>query len=223
MGAYDPMVRVKICGIRRLEDALVAVGHGADALGFLVGQLHSSPDFISPEAARSIIGKLPPFCTPVLVTHLEKPKGIIDIARTTGCTTVQLQGDVTVKDVDKIRRELPSLKVYKAVHVEGPGVLDTLNQWTNVDALLLDTAVWELDQVGGTGKTHDWNLSAQAVKVTKLPIILAGGLTPDNVEPAIRLVRPYAVDVNSGTKDPKGYKDPEKVKRFIDAARRRLL
>jgi phosphoribosylanthranilate isomerase len=215
------MVRVKICGIKRLEDAQLAVQYGADALGFLVGRVHASPDFISANTAKSIIAKLPPFCSTVLVTHLEDAEDILRIARQTRCSTLQLHGDVKPRIAQIIRQGLPYLKIYKALHANEPKIFDLAEAWRNkVDALILDTAARETDQVGGTGKTHDWTISARVVISSPVPVILAGGLTPENVQTAIKLVQPYAVDVNSGTKDATGYKDPEKVRRFIEAARR---
>ena len=214
------MIRVKICGIRRVEDADAAIEAGADALGFLVGQVHASPDFIKPELARSIVRSLPPFASTVLVTHLPNPADIIRLAVATECSTIQLHGDTDFRGAAQIREKLPYAKLIKALHVNTRLTPDRARAWGEVvDAILLDTAVPELDQIGGTGKLHDWRVSAEVVHDCPMPVILAGGLTPDNVQAAIKTVHPYGVDVNSGTKNAEGFKDPRKVKAFVRNAK----
>lgn len=217
------MIRVKVCANKRLEDALKAVEYGADAVGFLVGQAHASQDFISPSLAREIVTKLPPFCSSVLVTHISDAHAIIELAKETCVSTIQLHGDSTLDDVVKIRNVLPYTKIYKAVHVEDVSAIDAAQRWEGiVDAILLDSMNKSTNQVGGTGKTHDWTISAQIVKSTALPVILAGGLTVENVQEAIVNVRPFGVDVNSGTKGMDGYKDLQKLKAFITGAKATL-
>ncbi|MBB3602020.1 phosphoribosylanthranilate isomerase [Mycolicibacterium sp. BK556] len=213
------MIHVKICGIRRLQDALAAAEYGADALGFLVGQRHSSPDFLQPDEAATIIAALPPVDT-VLVTHLSEPDDIVTLAITMGVATIQLHGDTSPNQTRAIKDRMPDIKLAKAIHVIDHQSIDTARQYANtVDALVLDTINTSTDQVGGTGQTHDWSISRQIVAQVPIPAILAGGLTPDNVADAIRNVRPYGVDVNSGTKGPDGYKDRATLKRFIENAK----
>lgn len=214
------MIRVKICGNKRLEDALEGVKAGADALGFLVGQVHTSSDFISKETAREIIEKLPPFVSTVLVTHLDDAEEIISLAAFTKVSTIQLHGDSIVDDMLLFRKKLPNIKLYKTIHVEDRSAISTASEWDNhVDAILLDTISKSENKVGGTGKTHDWSVSANIVKSLKIPVILAGGLNPENVQDAIRAVKPFAVDVNSGTKGPDGFKDFAKLHSFIKNAK----
>jgi phosphoribosylanthranilate isomerase len=217
----DTMVKVKICGITNLEDALAAVACGADAVGFLVGQVHPSGSvFISAQAAGRIAAKLPPFCSTVLVTHLSRPTAVVQAARAARVTTVQLHGETEPDEADTIRRKLPNIKVYKAVHVLGEtAVADARRFLGKVHGIVLDTALKETGQVGGTGQPHDWRISKRIVQSLPLPVILAGGLNPGNVREAIRLVRPYAVDVNSGVSRPDGTKDLRKLKLFIQQAR----
>lgn len=213
------VTRVKICGIRSLEDARLAVDLGADAIGLLVGQLHTSPDFIGAKEARAIVGEMPPFVATVLVTHLHDREKIAKLVAEVHPSTLQLHGQSAPQDVKALRAQFPSLKISKALHVNAKGVEDQVKEWADfVDAILLDTSSPETDQVGGTGRTHDWNVSAGIVRSLAKPVILAGGLTPSNVAAAIAKVRPFAVDVNSGTKNAAGYKDPEKVRRFIEIA-----
>jgi phosphoribosylanthranilate isomerase len=213
------MIHVKICGIRRIEDALAAAEYGADAVGFLVGQKHASPDFVDPDDAAAMVAALPPHIDSVLVTHLAEPDEIVRLANTTGVSAIQLHGDTSPDQATEIKQRVAQLKTYKAIHVVDAQSIDTARQYTTVDALVVDTLDASTDQVGGTGRTHDWAISRQIVEQLPIPVILAGGLTPDNVATAIRQVRPYGVDVNSGTKGPDGYKDHTKLKRFIDNAK----
>jgi phosphoribosylanthranilate isomerase len=215
------MVKVKICGITNVEDALEAVAYGADAVGFLVGQVYPSRSaFISAEAAARIAAKLPPFCSTVLVTHLSRPSAVVRAARTARVTTIQLHGETQPDEAAAIRRSLPYVKVYKAVHVLGEAAVAQARRFVGkVDGIVLDTASKETGQVGGTGKPHDWAISQRIVQAVPLPVILAGGLTPENVRRAIRLVQPYAVDVNSGVSRPDGSKDRLKLRRFIQRAK----
>jgi len=215
------MVRVKICGITNLADARAAIDLGADAVGFLIGKLHPSRSvFITAEAAAAIVAKLPPFCACVLVTHLTSPQEIIQTAKIARVNTIQLHGDSTPEEASMIRAQLPNLKIYVAVHVVHNATTRDPREFQNsVDGIVLDTAIRESGQVGGTGRTHDWTVSKHVVETTALPVILAGGLTPENVSQAIQFVAPYAVDANSGVTNPDGTKDRVRMKRFIDAAK----
>jgi phosphoribosylanthranilate isomerase len=213
------VIRVKICGIRRLDDALAAAEYGADELGFLVGQKHTSPDFLEPADAAAIVRALPPSVSTVLVTHLAEPDDIVALAAEIGVTTIQLHGDTSPDQAATIKERVPHIKIYKAIHVIDAQSINTARQYTLADALVLDTLDISTDRVGGTGRTHDWAISRQIVEQLSIPVILAGGLTPDNVATAVRHVRPYGVDVNSGTKGSDGYKDNAKLKRFIDKAK----
>lgn len=214
------MVRVKICGNKRAGDALKAVEYGADAIGLLVGQKHASPDFIDIEQARGIVALLPPFVASVLVTHLVLPDEITPLARKIGVNTIQLHGETTPDQTAQIKKTLPYIKLYKAIHVTGDKSIVNAESYTNsVDAILLDTINVSTDQVGGTGKIHDWGISRKIVQKASLPVILAGGLNPDNVKEAIEKVKPFGVDVNSGTKGRDGYKDPKKLQAFIERAK----
>lgn len=213
------MTHVKICGVRRVEDALLAASVGAHAVGVLVGRKHASPDFVDAELAAAIIRSLPPFCTGVMVTHWVDPGRIADTAQTIGVHAVQLHGGSPSEVAERLRKRLPYLKLIQAVHVTGPETMEAFRPYLgSVDAILLDTANPATGQVGGTGLVHDWNVSRAIVQACPLPVILAGGLNPGNVADAIRFVRPYAVDVNSGVKGEDGSKDEGKLRAFVDAA-----
>ncbi|WP_319430381.1 phosphoribosylanthranilate isomerase [Mycobacterium sp. RTGN5] len=215
------MIHVKICGIRRLDDALAALEYGADELGFLVGQRHHSPDFLDAADAAAIIGALPPATSSVLVTHLVEPDDIVALATAIGVTTIQLHGDTSPAKATLIKQRLPHIKTYKAIHVIDAQSIATARQYVNiVDAIVLDTINVATNQVGGTGHTHDWSISRQIADQLPTPVILAGGLNPDNVGEAIRQVKPFGVDVNSGTKGADGFKDHGRLQRFVDSAKR---
>jgi phosphoribosylanthranilate isomerase len=192
-------MRVKICGIRTIKDAKLTINCGADAIGLLVGQRHRSDDFISVELAKEICGICPPYVSPVLVTHLESPTEIYQLASKIGVHTIQIHSECQVPEIQALRQMLPFTKLIKNFHVTSNKLIDYVRSFESiVDAIILDTINLEEDRVGGTGMIHDWSLSAKIVQETSLPVILAGGLNPKNVADAIKLVKPYAVDVNSG-------------------------
>lgn len=216
------MTRVKVCGMTNCADALAAIKCGADAIGFLVNNGPGpSERFITASTARDIIATLPPLCTTVLVTTETNPTIIEELARATRVTTVQCHAEVSPDDVRTIRAALPYLSIIKSVHVSGDAahVRAYMQPFDHiVDAFVLDTAKPEQGLVGGTGETHDWTVSAEIVRTSAKPIILAGGLTPHNVRDAITTVQPYAVDANSGVSRSRTEKDPEKMRAFIHNA-----
>ena len=213
---------VKICGIRRYEDALIAADLGADALGLLVGQRHNSPDFISAAVAREISRTLPPSVEAVLVTQITEVDEIERLLRQSGITAVQLHSEITADSVANLRTRFPDLKVFKSVHVISAESVRYPDGFSKVvDGFVLDTINVATDQVGGTGKTHDWSISRKIVeRFPDIPIILAGGLNSKNVRSAIESVHPFGVDVNSGTKGSDGFKDARKMREFIREAKR---
>jgi len=215
------MVRVKICGIRSREDAGVAVAAGANAIGLLVGQLHDSPDFITPATAREICRCLGPFVVPILVTHLEDPDAIAQLADEVPAWGVQVHSDLSANTLLALRDRLLPRKIMGKVSVEGPAALERAREISRaVDALLLDSCDRATNRVGGTGLVHDWNLSAQIVRESTIPVVLAGGLTPANVTGAIEAVRPWGVDVNTGVKGEDGRKSAVRCREFVTAVRR---
>jgi len=156
----------------------------------------------------------------VLVTHLSRPDEVLPLVKTANVTTLQLHGDTTPNEALAIKKQLPHLKTYKAVHVVDESAIEETRRYIDfVDGIILDTAIRATGQVGGTGRTHDWRISRSIVQSISAPVILAGGLNPENVQEAIRTVQPYAVDVNSGVSKPGGIKDHEKLKRFIALAK----
>jgi phosphoribosylanthranilate isomerase len=214
-------MHVKICGIRRSEDALLAAQYGADAVGLLVGQRHSSPDFITAALAGEIARTLPPSVEAVLVTHITEVDEIERLLRQSGITAVQLHSEIAPGSVERLRGRLPYVKIFKSVNVISadsvayPEAFEKL-----VDGFVLDSINVATDQVGGTGNVHDWSISRKIVeRFPDIPIILAGGLTSKNVRSAIESVHPFGVDVNSGTKGSDGFKDARKMEEFIVQAK----
>lgn len=211
-------MKVKICGIKTAEELKSVILSGADAVGFISGITHKSEDAIQPEEVRNLSKLVPPFITPVLVTHLTSLGELFQIIITAQVFTIQLQGDISPENIRLLKQALPYAKFIKAIHVVDRSAIEKAKEYENiVDAILLDSKT--SDRLGGTGLTHDWNISAEIVKTVKVPVILAGGLNPDNVKEAINKVKPFGVDVNTGVKGLNGYKDPEKVKRFIEIAK----
>lgn len=201
------MVRVKICGITSRDDALMAVEAGADALGFVFYE--KSPRFVNPLTAAAIIRELPPLVQTVGLFVNEDVEKINWAADFCGLDLVQLHGDEEPRDADEVKR-----RVIRALRVKDETSLVAHDAW-QVSALLLDA--WVSGAYGGTGETFNWDLAAVAAR--QRPVILAGGLTPENVAEAVRIVHPYAVDVSSGVEATPGRKDPEKVREFVRRAK----
>lgn len=199
-------VKVKICGITNLEDALAAVDYGADALGFVFYK--GSPRYISTEAAKEIIKQLPPLITTVGVFVDETPERIEDTLRHVPIDIAQLHGH------EPPELCLLSRRVIKAIRVKELSDLEPLKKY-RVSAFLLDT--YTPESLGGTGQIFNWDIAVAAKQFGN--IILAGGLNPENIERAIRWVRPYAVDVSSGIEEEKGKKDLKKMRLFIERAK----
>jgi len=198
-------VRAKICGITRLADAQTAIAAGCDALGFNFHR--ASPRFVSPAQARAIITALPPFVTCVGLFVDAATAEVREITAASGVGLLQFQGDET--DADCAAAGYPFVK---AIRVSGPiDAADLERRFPHASGLLFDSHA--PGQAGGTGKTFDWSWWPRA---SSKPLILAGGLNPDNVAGAIARTRPYAVDVCSGVEGgTKGSKDPQKLNQFM--------
>jgi phosphoribosylanthranilate isomerase len=208
------LIKVKICGVRTPEDARKCVDAGADALGML---LAPSPRRITVSQAREIAEALPPTVRPVIVMVPSTAAEAITAARAIRPGAIQLQGDEPPEMVAEIKKALPGTCVVKAVHVgEGREMEKALAYEKVADAILLDTMS---PNRGGSGTTHDWAISKKIVASVRKPVILAGGLNPENVADAIRAVRPYAVDVASGVEGEGRVKDAALVEAFIANAK----
>lgn len=202
------MTKVKICGITSLDDALMAVDAGADALGFVF--FEKSPRYLGPEAAARVIARIPPLVQVVGLFVNAELDFVNRTADSCGLDIVQLHGEESPAYCRLVRR-----RVMKAFRVRGPESLIPMAQY-QVSAYLLDA--YSPNAYGGTGERFDWDCAVAAKE--RGPIVLAGGLNPDNVAFAVAKVAPYAVDVSSGVESVPGRKDPEKVRRFILEAKK---
>lgn len=214
--------RVKICGIRSEADLRVAVASGADAVGFISGVTHRSEDALAPEQAAALVAVTPPYVSTVLVTHLEHADEIVGLAETLGVDTIQVHGLVSTRTLRKVFDQSHGRRrITRAVHVTGEeSVRAALQVVGSCHAVHLDSRT--VDRLGGTGQTHDWSISRKivdALAVEALPVILSGGLRPENAAEAVETVRPFAVDVNSGIEDDRGNKDAHASFRFVTEAR----
>jgi phosphoribosylanthranilate isomerase len=205
------MPKVKICGITNAEDAAVAVEAGADALGFVF--YRKSPRYIDPTLARQIVMGLPPLVIPVGVFVDEEQQVVQNIMDSCGLAVAQLHGNESAIYCKELGRT-----VWKALRVKDRSTFLALAEFrgrAGVRGFVLDA--YSDQAYGGTGQVIDWQLAAEVAKAAN--ILLAGGLTPDNVEKAIEAVRPYGVDVSSGVESVPRKKDHEKVRAFIRAAK----
>lgn len=208
---------IKVCGIRSVEEAAGAVDAGATAIGILVGVAESVPDRVTPDVGKKIAASVPGGVTTVMVTHLTDPEEVADIAGYMKVRAVQVHGDMDVRGIRTLRSLLPGVLIIKTIHVTGDEAAFRARDYAAAaDMLLLDTAAG--GKIGGTGVTHDWSVSAEIVESSRVPVILAGGLNPENVAAAIEQVKPHGVDANSGLEHGDGSKDFEKIKAFVAAA-----
>jgi len=210
-------VRVKICGITREEDLAFAVAAGADAVGFLVG-VPSSPRNLTLERAERLLRQVPIFVDSVVVMAPPNINGLVEICEGLKPTAIQIHGKKNF-DASEIRERIKDTRLIKTVYVTKDALKETvIEDLKTFDAVLLDS--FTKGQYGGTGRVHDWTLSRQIKEaVAPLPVILAGGLKPENVKEAILTVQPYAVDVASGVELRPAVKDHEKIRAFVENAK----
>jgi len=214
---------VQIAGIRNLDEARMLLRAGVDWLGFPLRLEHHDEDLPDGEVS-SVIAGLDIGDRAVLITYLERAPEIVDLAARTGCRRVQLHGDIAAEETHRLRETGAGLFLIKALVVR-PGNLGALLKDVRefgscVDAFITDS--WDpwTGARGATGRTHDWEASRRIVEEAPMPVILAGGLTPENVGRAIRQVRPAGVDAHTGVEALDGRKDPALVGAFVGEARR---
>lgn len=202
------MTRVKICGITNVEDALLAIEAGADALGFIF--VEGTPRYVQPSRVEGILGRIPPFAVTVGVFANQPLHEVERLAKGLHLSVVQLHGD---EDPEGCRTL--TIRFIKAIRMKETGSLEILPRYPEASAFLLDS--FAEGRLGGTGHPFPWELAARAKAYG--PIILSGGLTPENVEEAVARVRPYGVDVSSGVEASPGRKDHKKLREFIERAK----
>ena len=212
--------RIKICCMTSLEEVQLAIRAGVDAVG-LVG-VPSSPRAIDDRTIAAITAFAPPPIATFLLTTECTAVGVAQRALAAGASTVQIVAHLSPSDSEQLPRLLPTTRRVQVIHVEGESAMDLIPQYApNVHAFLLDSGRPNLPtpEYGGTGRTHDWALSAEFVRRSPHPVFLAGGLSSANVGEAMKTVRPFGVDVCSGVRA-NGRLDREKLEAFIDAVRR---
>jgi phosphoribosylanthranilate isomerase len=222
------MTRVKICGITTEDDAALCAEAGADALGFVVEYPHPVPWTIDRDRAAKLIGSVPPFVVRVAVVG-GNAATILAIAEAARPDVLQLHLDEDEATVAAVREGLAAtgIRLVKAIRIDADGgAAPPASEWlalarrfldSGADAILLDSKT--SSRPAGTGKTVDWSLAREVAASLDAPLILAGGLTPENVAGAIRDVRPYGIDVITSVEDASSRKSPERVRAFMDAAR----
>jgi len=203
--------RIKICGLTRPEDVDAAVAAGADAVGFVFAE--SSPRAIAPPIAADLVQRLPAFVVPIGV-FVDLPwNRVRDIARTAGLSTVQLHG--TAEDEAAVEALAHDFKVIRAI----PSRPEEIERWGQASPDLPLAGLLVDGSSGGLGQAFDWQRAAELLATVHVPLIVAGGLDPDNVGLAIRLLRPFGVDVSSGVEETPGVKSVERMSRFCAAVR----
>ncbi|MFQ5915804.1 MAG: phosphoribosylanthranilate isomerase [Nitrospinota bacterium] len=211
------MVKVKICGITNVEDAIIAAEAGADAIG--LNFVEGYPRCVSWETAREIAKELPPFLTVVGIFADIDVNEIRKAARICRLNAVQLHGDEPPHDCFRLARTVDmAIRVIKAFRVQGPETLEKIPLFRKSGGVTPLLDAYHPREIGGVGKSFEWELVAGAENLH--PFILSGGLNPDNVARAIETLRPYAVDVSSGVEAELCKKDPEKVRAFIQNVKR---
>ncbi len=212
---------IQIAGVIDQAEAEMLMECGVHYLGFPL-RLPVNQEDLSEEDAASIIKLLPDGFYGVLITYQDKASEVIDFCRQLGAKHVQLHGDISVAELQRLKQLAPEITVFKSL-VTGKHSLDELKQIVRdfepfVDAFITDTFDPKTGASGATGKTHDWSISRELVEFSSKPVILAGGLNADNVYDSIIAVKPAGVDSHTGVEAVDGRKDPEKIKRFVEEA-----
>lgn len=213
---------IQVAGVRDLDEARLLMDCGVRHLGFPLRLPVNAEDLSEAEAA-TIIRAIRPPCFGVAITYQDAADDVARFMDYLGAAIVQLHGDISPGELRKLRQLRPGLRIIKSLvvgeHTEPELAAMARGLGEFVDAFITDTFDPESGASGATGKTHDWQISRRLVEVSPKPLILAGGLTPQNVREAIRAVRPAGVDVHTGVEDPSGRKDADKVRRFVAEAR----
>jgi phosphoribosylanthranilate isomerase len=211
--------RIKICCMASVDEARLAVRYGADAVG-LVSAMPSGPGPIDEALIAQIRARVPPPLATFLLTCQQDASAIVEQVRRTRCNTVQICDELLRGTYDDICAAVPGVSVVQVIHVTGGSAIDQARRAASngADALLLDSGrpALSVKELGGTGRVHDWAISAELVRAVRIPVFLAGGLNAANVADAIRQVKPFGVDVCSGVRTG-GKLDEAKLAAFMHA------
>ncbi len=209
--------KVKICCISSIEEAKLAIKHGASALG-LVGKMPSGPGIINDELINAIANIVPPPISTFLLTSETKWKEIVNHYKKANTTTIQLVDELDGREYTHIKQELPHVKIVQVIHVVNENSIKEAVEISHyVDAILLDSGNPNLSvkELGGTGRTHNWEISKKIKQEINIPLFLAGGLNKDNVKFAIDYVEPFGIDLCSGVRT-NGKLDEKKLEEFFN-------
>lgn len=212
--------KIQMAGIKSVEDALICADCGVDMIGLLVGQKHKSDQFILKSTAREIKNALPKSVKTTLITHLENAEEIIEIAKYIGVDFVQFHSGIKDLEVQKVKEKLPNIKIIRVVHISKSGkILSNLENIKTVDFYFTDSLNRRANKIGGTGLVHNLETDKMLIETLEKPVFIAGGLTPENVQEAIKFCKPFGVDVNSGCRAKDGGRDKKKVEEFVRKVR----
>ena len=212
------MKRFKICCIQSVDEACLAIAHGASALG-LVSAMPSGPGVLEEDQIREIAMRVPPPVATFLLSSLTDSSLLAEQTRYCACNTLQLCDRTSVDTRLRIRKQAPGVRIVQVVHVTGPdSVKEAREAEQGSDALLLDSGqpAAGTKQLGGTGRTHDWTLARKIVRASHVPVFLAGGLNAANARDAWQQVQPFALDLCSGVRTANAL-DASKLKAFVGA------
>ena len=214
------MTNVKICCIASIEEANIAIKYGALAIG-LVSEMPSGPGVISEKTIKEIAAQTPPLISTFLLTSKQNVDEIIEQHYRCRTNTIQLCDRIITGTHLQLKKALPKIKIVQVIHVANDeSINEAIEISYLVDAILLDSGNQKLatKELGGTGRAHDWAISRKIVESVNVPVFLAGGLNPQNIEDAILQVKPYGVDICSGVRT-NSKLDEEKLKLFFDRVR----
>ena len=209
-------IRVKICCISSVDEAMLAIKYGASALG-LVSEMPSGPGVIDENLIAEIASRVPPPVATFLLTSKQTAEEIIAQQLKTKVNTIQLVDHLPYEELVKLRKHVTGIKLVQVIHVvDEYSIEEALNAQKYVDALLLDSGnpKLEVKELGGTGRIHNWAISRKIKDRVNIPVFLAGGLNPGNVLEAIKAVQPYGLDICSGVRT-NNMLDEEKLKLFF--------
>lgn len=213
---------IQIAGVLDAVDCHTLIDAGVDFVGIPL-RLKDGREDLSEAAARDLVASLPEHIRVVVITYLDSADKIIGLCDEVGVNWVQLHGAISADEIRRIRARRPGLSIIKSVIVSGHDGEQLITEArafeSLVDAFITDTYDPHSGRSGATGKTHDWNISRALVEALRKPVILAGGLTPDNVTAAITQVAPVGVDAHTGVEGENGRNDPVRVRQFVAAAR----
>jgi len=213
---------IQIAGILDEGEARMLVRAGVHQLGFPL-RIFPHKEDLAEDAAAKVIQGIPPPAEAVLITYENHAPAIADLASKIGVRRVQIHGEIALEEISILRRLSPRIHITKSLIVKGDNVAvleEALLQFEpHVDAFITDTYDPETGACGATGKTHDWTISRRIVEHSSRPVILAGGLRPENIKEAIFRVRPAGVDAHTGVEGPDGRKDEKKVRTFVNVAK----